>query len=245
MKVITTRWLDTNKGDSEKPNLRSRLVGRELALTKRDDIFAATPPLESLRFILSLCASNQHHGRGGDYIVMSNDVKRAYFYAPASRPIYIVIPAEDWEDGDEDKVGILNLSLYGTRDAAMNWADTYGKHLKQLGFIAGRASPCNFYHPTRGIAMTVHGDDFTSTGTEADLRWLDGQLKSLYDIKSDYLGPNPQNGHLQELRILNRIISWTDRGITYEADPRHAELLVRDLELEGAKGATTRGPKTM
>jgi len=174
---------------------------------------------------------------------MSNDVKRAYFYAPASRPIYIKIPDEDWEAGDEGKVGVLNLSLYGTRDAAMNWADTYSRHLKEIGFMVGRGSPCNFYHPTRGIAMTVHGDDFTSTGTEADLRWLDAQLKSKYELKTKYLGPTPHKGHLQELRILNRVISWTDRGITYEADPRHAELLVQELQLDGAKGVTTPGSK--
>ena len=52
---------------------------------------------------------------------MSVDVKRAYFYAPATRPIYVKIPDEDWEAGDEENVGVLELSLYGTRDAALNW----------------------------------------------------------------------------------------------------------------------------
>ena len=28
MKVITTKWVDTNKGDKEEPNYRARLVGR-------------------------------------------------------------------------------------------------------------------------------------------------------------------------------------------------------------------------
>ena len=47
--------------------------------------------------ILSVCASNQRHAdRAKDFIVMTNDVKRAYFEAPASRPIYIRIPDEDW-----------------------------------------------------------------------------------------------------------------------------------------------------
>ena len=91
--------------------------------------------------------------------------------------------------------------------------------------------------------MTVHGDDFTSTGAEADLRWLDAQLKGKYEIKSKYLGPTPHEGQLQELRILNRVITWTDRGITYEADPRHAELLIQELQLDGAKGVTTPGSK--
>ena len=117
MKVITTKWIDTNKGDHLNPDYRARLVGRELALTKRLDLFAATPPLESLRFILSICASRQSaRHRGENFVIMSNDVKRAYFYAPAQRPIYIAIPKEDWEEGDEQMVGQLNLSLYGTLD---------------------------------------------------------------------------------------------------------------------------------
>ena len=45
MKVITTKWIDHNKGDLEAPNYRARLVGREVAHDKRDDLYAATPPL--------------------------------------------------------------------------------------------------------------------------------------------------------------------------------------------------------
>ena len=114
-------------GDAKCPNLRARLVGREIAKDKRDDLFAATPPLESLKAIISICAS--HQVGGSPYRVMAVDVKRAYFYAPATRPIFIHIPAEDREPGDEGKVAQLNLSLYGTRDAAFNWTKTYTKSL--------------------------------------------------------------------------------------------------------------------
>ena len=43
MHVITTKWIDTNKGDVDDPNYRARLVGREIAYDERDDLFAATP----------------------------------------------------------------------------------------------------------------------------------------------------------------------------------------------------------
>ena len=56
---------------------------------------------------------------------MSIDLKRAYFYAAARREIYIEIPMEDWQQGDADKVAKLNLSLYGTRDAAQNRTEEY------------------------------------------------------------------------------------------------------------------------
>ena len=70
-------------------------------------------------------------------------------------------------------VARLNLSLYGTRDAAMNWTRAYTEVLKENCFVVGKANPCNVYHPERQISMTVHGDDFTSTGRERDLKWLE------------------------------------------------------------------------
>ena len=52
---------------------------------------------------------------------------------------------EDGEDSDEedpndDNVGSLEMSLYGTRDAAQNCSSTVGKHLKSIGFKQGLAS---------------------------------------------------------------------------------------------------------
>ena len=51
---------------------------------------------------------------------MALDVVRAYFYAPATRAVYIQIPPEDRLLGDVGFVAKLNLSFYGTRDAAKN-----------------------------------------------------------------------------------------------------------------------------
>eukprot|EP00973_Karenia_brevis_P014077 1913401-Karenia_brevis.AAC.1 len=108
---------------------------------------------------------------------MTNDIKRAYFYAAAKREIYIEIPDEDQEPGDKDKVGKLNLSLYGTRDAAQNWSEEVAKCMEAIGFKKGLSSACNFHHRIRDISTTVHGDDFTSTGTGKDLQWLKGELE--------------------------------------------------------------------
>ena len=113
---ICTRWLDMNKGDQAKPSYRASLVGREINTETRLDLFAATLPLESLRVICSLCAS--HQDREDPFVILSIDIKRAYFYAKSARSIYAEIPVEDYESGDEYNVGKLNLSRYGTRDAA-------------------------------------------------------------------------------------------------------------------------------
>ena len=48
---------------------------------------------------------------------------------------------------------------------------------------------------------------------------------------------------LKQARILNRVISWQDWGIQYEADPRHAEVLIRELEVTPKEAVVTPGVK--
>ena len=48
------RWIDANKGDNSEPDYRSRLVAKEIKRDTRDDLFAATPPLEALNILMSL-----------------------------------------------------------------------------------------------------------------------------------------------------------------------------------------------
>ena len=54
----------------------------------------------------------------------------------------------------------------------MSWTKCYTQFLTENGFTAGKANPCNFDSAGRQIYLTVHGDDFTSTGRERDLKWL-------------------------------------------------------------------------
>ena len=89
-KVITRKWVDTNKGDSSRPNYRRRLVGREVKYDKRLDLFSATPPLETLKLLCSMCARGQTGPEPYRFAVI--DIKRAYIYALVRRPIIIEIP---------------------------------------------------------------------------------------------------------------------------------------------------------
>ena len=51
---IGTRWVDINKGDEDRTEYRSSLVAKELKTDKREDLFAATPPLEALKLLISM-----------------------------------------------------------------------------------------------------------------------------------------------------------------------------------------------
>ena len=236
---IGTRWVDTNKGDKANPKIRSRLVAQELNRFKCPELFAATPPLEFIRYIISRCASSQWSPRPTR--IMINDVKKAYFNAPATRRVFVALPPEDRLPGEEDMCALLLKSLYGTRDAAFNWTEAYTNALIDIGFAKGESSPCSFYHSGRGIATVVHGDDFCSEGPAKDLEWLRLNLLKKFEIKTEVLGPDGAAGEVKELRFLNRVIRWTEAGITWEADPRHAELVIQQLGLEGCHPVVTPG----
>ena len=89
------------------------MVAREFKTDIRADLFAATPPSEYLKLMLSRLA-----WKGRDYKLPHAEVSRAFFYAWAIRPVYVKLPAEDQEAGDEDRCGRRLMSMYGTRDAA-------------------------------------------------------------------------------------------------------------------------------
>ena len=54
---IGTRWIDVNKGDDQYPDYRSRLVAQEIKRDRRDDLFAATPPLEAKKILFALAVT--------------------------------------------------------------------------------------------------------------------------------------------------------------------------------------------
>ena len=91
---ISTRWVDINKGDAICRNYRSRLVAREFNTSVKPEWYAATPPGEPLRLMISKMASDRK------YKMMYADVSRAYFYAPAVRAVYVHLPEEDKQEGD-------------------------------------------------------------------------------------------------------------------------------------------------
>ena len=61
---ISVRRVEVNKGDDLNPSIRSRLVTREIRTAGQDAIFAPTPPLESLRMVLSMATTKFEGGEG-------------------------------------------------------------------------------------------------------------------------------------------------------------------------------------
>jgi hypothetical protein len=243
--IVKGRWVDVNKGDEQNPNYRSRYVAKEFKRGSKSSLaaefFAAMPPLSCSKFLLILAAAERFPDEFGNLIrpekplcVSFIDVKRAHFMSPVRRAIAVELPPELCKPG-MDEVGLLERAMYGTRDAATCWeAEIADMMVNQLGFEQGRATPCNFYHKNRGLRVTVHGDDFETLGAMDDLMWFASQLKTRWEISErGILGPPGVEGTVQQVRHLNRIFSWTARGIEWEPDPRHVDLILQAIPVKG------------
>ena len=168
------------------------------------------------------------------------DVRRAYLHVETMRDLFIELPEEYQEEG---MCGRLKTSMYGTRDAAQNWEREYESFMRECGFSQGRSSPCVFYHEERSVRIVVHGDDVTALGKTQGLDWFRKDISQRYEVKlRGRLGPNRNDD--KSVRILNRIVEWGEDEIRYEADQRHAEIIIKHLGMrENTKGVTTPGIK--
>ena len=90
---VTVRWIDHNKGDATHMDYRSRLVARQFR-DGEEAIFAATPPLEILKLILSLAVSGYQSESGGILKIGILDVSRAFFNADITELTYVDLPGE-------------------------------------------------------------------------------------------------------------------------------------------------------
>ena len=81
--------------------------------------------------------------------------------------------------------------------------------------LRGGRPVCGFTPGVEYHDLAVHGDDFTVLAQEQDLDWFWRTTQKRLDCKKrGRLGP--EEGDEKSIRILNRIVTWTEEGIMYE-----------------------------
>ena len=81
------------------------------------------------------------------------------------------------------------MSLYGTRDGAMNWQEEVAREMIKWGFRRGRYNPCLYHNASTGLICMVHEDDFMSVGSRDAAAKFKAQLESRFEIKTQVMGP--------------------------------------------------------
>ncbi|CAK0882798.1 unnamed protein product, partial [Prorocentrum cordatum] len=233
---LSVRWVDIDKGDTDRPDYRSRLVVQETKAQSTiagDDIgavFAATPPLERLRLICSMVmSSDPSEGR----VLRFLDISRAHPHCEIKRTVYIKLPEEDPMSQEIGACGLLRMALYGTRDAGQNFELATAETVIGAGCDQSAFSPCVSCHKD----LFHHGDDFVLEGSRDGTESICEALKTKFIVKDrGVLGPAPNDAN--EITCLNRVMRWRDRwcqggeAIEYEADPRHAQILHAQLGMD-------------
>ena len=134
-----TRWVFTNKGDTERLCIRAGLVSQEMKKTTKMDLtgtsvtFAATPPVEGFRFLLSKAMTGEKKKSAQEEMVIGFfDISRAHFQLPVRRKVAIRVPHGD--SSCPSGVAMLNRAKYGTKDAAQCFDLYCERTVKQLGY---------------------------------------------------------------------------------------------------------------
>ena len=94
------------------------------------------------------------------------------------------------------------------------------------------SSLCSFYHGDWDISTVVQGTDFLSEGPAESLLKIHLAHEN-FQVKSEVIVPDLEQQ--REARVLNQVIRWEDTGITWEADPRHAEIMIEQMGLKPAR----------
>ena len=81
----------------------------------------------------------------------------------------------------------------------------------------------------------LHGDDFVTLADDQGQDFFEACLTKRYQYsKKGRLGPRSTDQ--REIKVLNRYMRWSEGGDPeYEADPRHAQVIAKELNLEGGK----------
>ena len=85
----------------------------------------------------------------------------------------------------------------------------------------------------------VHGDDFTSSASRSAAKWFRDLLEKRFEVNTKVIGSGTDE--VREERVLNRILRDTDDGWVYEADQRHADLIIKSTGIKSANGIRTTG----
>ena len=243
---IPMRWLDVNKGDSDNPQIRSRAVLQE---TKRrsdlgpEDVaatFAATPPLEGLRVLMSMCMTGQKGVAQKDRRVLGfYDVSRAHFHSPARRKIYVKTLPEDTHV--KSGIALMLKAMYGAKDAGACWDGFADQVMRSLGYKPGGFCACVYSNAAQQSTCWRHGDDFVLLATREEHKRFMAEANKQMILKSvGILGPYAKDGEVQEIRCLNRIIrlvqpafqGYDESYLEWEADPRHLQILMTNLQVK-------------
>ena len=164
LEILTTRFVfdwrikekKMPKGNKmRKWRRRARLVAREYANSKRDDVHSPASGCHSHRLLLVLYLAEKAREFGNREVVLGSlDVKDAFLQVPQEKPVQIVTELGRFK---------VVRNLPGQRIGARAWFDYFVSFLEQRGFSFCPENPCLGKMEDK-VQLFIHVDDVMFIG---------------------------------------------------------------------------------
>ena len=203
------------------------MVNQVRGASKREDVFAATPPLVAMRSNLSRAASRGHGRCFGLW-----DVSVAFFHATIEEEVFVRSPKNMRKD---QTIWRLLKAMQWTQVASSRWQRLVRETLCDCHWKVLTCVPCVAYNETEDSLVMFHGDDSLAEGHDRSLDKLDEVWKAFEIKRLPRIGPIAG----REGMFLHRTIRWNESGFWYRPDPKHVDALIATLSLEDARLVAT------
>ena len=157
------------------------MVNQVRGACKREDVFAATPPLAAMRFILSRAVSRGHGRCLGLW-----DVSVAFFHAATEEEVFVRPPKNMRKDKATRK---LLKAMHGTQVASSRWQRLVRDTLCDGHWKVLTSVRCVAYNETEDSLVMFHGDDILAEGHDSSLDKLDEVLGAFEIKRLPRMGP--------------------------------------------------------
>ena len=129
--------------------VRARVVLKDYAVTKLDDLYAPTPTSMTVRCLLFYAAWFELE-------VSTSDVRAAFMHAVASEPKFAKPPVEQRATG---WLWLIKKAMNGMRTASKDFGDLVADVMTEIQFERGNADPQTYKDTKSQAAIVFHVDD--------------------------------------------------------------------------------------
>ena len=221
--ALPTIWVERVKNGQ----VRMRLVcqGFYQSHLEKDDVYASTPLLPTLKFLLA-------HALQRGYSINFADVSTAFLHADIDEEIWVVPPKEAYPNGGV--LWKLRKAMYGLRSAPKAWQDHFAKVMATLGFRRLKSEPNVYVNPETGVIVLSYVDDLLYLGsTEASTKFYSDLSKHLLIRPTGDLNEDGKSVY-----FLGRNLRRTSEGISLAAPQEYYDDILQTLRID--KGNPTR-----
>ncbi|CEP01147.1 unnamed protein product (mitochondrion) [Plasmodiophora brassicae] len=213
--------------DGSVSKYKARLVAKgydQVKVIDYVDTFAPVAKLATLRLLIALKVIRR-------YTAWQRDVKTAFLYADLKEDVYIQQPKRMEDDDHPDWVWKLNKSIYGLKQASVEFYKHLVTAFLKGGFEQCKSDPC--------LLKKVDGDDVVFVAFHVDDIPIVGSSTRIMLEADQVLKDNFTVEESEFEWMLGINMKWSPDGGVHLSQESFVEMLLTKFHMTSAKGANT------